>query len=494
VRRASIRTTIFALPAIAAASLALRAEAQTAVEWQGSAMAGLGVTSNVANTAVPARDAPKGTPAPEWDGFGSITPAIELVLETPRTTNTLTYAFNYRFYFVHHEANAISNSVAYTLGATVSRNVEFTFGLSGAQTQLSAFDVVGSGQTARPLATPTGNNYLLTGVVNESLSVATSELDNFSEGASFSATDNIPNGGSMSSTSTNTETQTYLASATLNYDHSFERDTLGATIGSDAGIFPVTATGGVLTPAHVDLVHRATLDWHHDFNEDWSSSISGGALVAYEAETLSPTWQPTGTATLNYENRRGSAALEYAHSAQPNVLLGEMTLADAVTLDGSIPLAATGLDITGSSEFLASRPLLAEGGFGQTTYSVLVDAALGYQKDPLPLRFELRYQLNRQFALSDPIPGQPAVPEIRRTNVELDVTYFFPHAPPPGRHGPSLVPLPSPSSNPGDISRRESTRGQLEDSDRKDAHDRREKGDNGEKGDKGGESGAGAGP
>jgi hypothetical protein len=484
-----MRIAALGLVAAASAIVAEPALAQVAVDWQGSASASVGVTSNVANTAVPAKDAPKGTPYPMWDGFGSITPAIELIVETPRTTNTFSYAFDYHFFFLHHEANAVSNTVGYTFAAALSPTVDFTLGLSGAQTQLSVFDVTGTADQARPLATPSGNNYLFTGVVNQAFTVAASDLDTFAEGAAFTANDNVPNGQTvMPGTTPTPSTQTYLGSSTLSYSHSFEYDTLGTTIGNEIGLFPETATGGVTTPAHADLVHRATIDWHRDWSPSWSTSISAGAMVAYVAAKPEPKAQPDVRASVDYETDLGSAGLEYSHSAQPNVLLGVMTLADSGLLHGEIPIKQTGFDLDGSAEFLASRPLLATGGYGQVNYNFLVDAALGYQRDPLPLRFELRYQLLRQFALTDPIAGQPAVPEIRHTNVLFTVTWFFPHAPPAGRHGPSLVPLPSPGSNPGDITHREATRGQMEDQDRQDAHDRREKSEK-KSGEGGGEGG-----
>ncbi len=172
------------------------------------------------------------------------------------------------------------------------------------------------------------------------------------------------------------------------------------------------------------------------------------------------------------------------------------------------------LDLSGTAGLLATQPLLsaaqsksAKGAsFGPVTYSALIDATLGYQRDPLPLRFELRYQLMRQFAGAKPPctatepapycegtpnPAIPAVPEIRRQNLEFVVTYFFPHAPAVGTNRPAVVPIPSPTSNPGLLTQLEPTRGQIDDQQQKNAHDKQQKSDKAS--DTGGPTGGGSG-
>ena len=491
------------------------AAAQVATDVQASASAGVGVTTNVANTPVPDRRAPKGSPAPEWDGFGDLLPAVQLVVETPRTTNTFVYALDYHYYFVHHEANAISNSLGYTLGAALSPTTDFALGVSASQTQLSVFNIVGSGQASQPLPTGTGNDYLFTGAANEALTVATSELDTFSEGGSFTATYNLPSGQVAAGTSPTLPTETYLASGTLVYGHSFRSDSLGAEIDTTAGVFPALIGGGAIIPPHTDIEHGATIGWHHAYSDAWSTTLAAGALVAYQAADLKPRFQPDGTASVDFAGDQGAADLTYTHAVTPNIILGEMVLTDSVALRGGIPLGWTGLDLSGTGAFVASRPLLSAAesaaangaSFGTTTYTALVDGTLGYQRDPLPLRFELRYQFQRQFSLTKPpcTPTEPPpycsgtpnpnilpVPEIRRQNLELVVTYFFPHTPPVGTSRPTLVPLPSPTSNPGTLSRGEPTRGQIEDSERQDAEDRKKRSD--KSGASGGDSPSGGSP
>lgn len=460
--------------------------AQVAFDWQGQVEAGIGVTTNVANTPVPAKDAPFGTPYPHWDGYGNVSPGIQLSFESQRTTHTLSYVFDYRYFFIHHEANAISNSFAYALGAVLSPTVDLAMGINLAQTQVSAFNVAGTAQNAQPLVTSGGNNYLFTGVANQALHVAVSANNTFAEGLAFTVHDTLPVSPGPGQPAP-PQFQTYVASGTLGIAHQFSRDSLGGELGTDALIFPEARSFAVTTPGHIDMVHRATLNWHHEFNPEWSSTLAAGVLVAYEANApATPAWNPAGEASLEYGTERGTAGITFSHAAQPNLITQQLALVDTLTARAGLPLSK-GWDISGAAAALASRALLLDrAGFGNVTYGVLVDAALGYAKDTLPLRFELRYQLSRQFPIGTPRPDLPAPLDIRRQNLIFAVTYFFPRTPAQGTHGPSLTPIPSPTSNPAIIGRREQTRGQMEDKDRSDAHDRRE-----ERGKNGGESGGG---
>jgi hypothetical protein len=447
------------------------ARADVAVEWQGSAAATIGVTTNVANTPVPADDAPDGTVVPEWDGYASLSPAIAFSFETPRTRQALSYALDYRLYFLHSEANALSNSLGYSFSGDVSEATVLTLGVALGETQASAFNLVGSAAASTPALTTSSDAYLLTGVLSQSLSSQVGVKDTFSEGLTFTLNDNLPI--ASDGTVTTEPSLTYLGSGTLSLSHELKWGSIGGSIGSDVGAFPKTGSGTQVIEAHTDVTHHASLDWRHVYSPDWSHLISAGALVAYETTDLSPVVHPAGSASVDYATEKGSAGLTYSHAAQPNIVLRQMTLADTVTLHGALPIGSTGLDVSGSTSFLSSRPLDADG-LGSVTYNASVDAALGYVKDKLPLRFELRYQLNYQFG------GDDSIPDIRRQNLQFTITAYFPHAPEVGP-APALVPLPSPSSNPGTLGKAAPTRGQVEDQDRDDAAERKKK-----DGDKGG--------
>lgn len=456
------------LSALASGLVAHAARADVAVEWQGSAAATVGATTNVANTPEVADGAPDTTPGPEWDGYASVSPGIQFQFETPRTRQSLSYVFDYRLYFVHMEANAISNGLAYALSGDVSPSTVLSLGLGASQTQASAFNIVGSGVTT-PTLTTSSDAYLITGYANQSLSSEVGPGTNFSEGLSFTLNDNIPidADGSVSSTGTSL---TYLGSATLSLHHELYRDTLGGSIGSDIGAFPKTVTTTSTIDAHTDVTHRAAFDWRHQWSQSWSHTLEVGAIAAYEIKGLTPVVQPAGSASVEYTTERGTAGLSYTHAMQPNIVLRQLTLADTITLRGAVPLGKSNFDLSGAGSFLSSRTLGSDG-LGPVTYNANIDAAIGWQKDPLPIRLELRYQFSEQFGLGS---DAEKIPEIRRQNLQFTFTAYFPHAPETGAV-PRLVPLPTPTSNPSVLGKQAPTRGQVEDGDREDAQERKEK-------------------
>lgn len=458
---------------IACVLVAKTASADVAVEWQGVAAATVGATTNVANT--PESD------DPQWDGYASITPGIQFQFETPRTRQSLSYVLDYRLYFVHTEASALSNGLGYAFSADVSPSTVLSLGLGASETQASTFNLVGAAGTTPALTTP-NDAYLITGYANQALTSEVGPGTNFAEGLSFTINDNIPIAadGSVASTS---PSLTYLGSATLSLHHELYRDTLGGSFGSDIAAFPETGTDTTTSPAHTDVSHRAAFDWRHQYSESWSHALEVGALAAYQTKTPVPVVQPAGSASLEYTTERGSAALGYAHAIQPNLILRQLTLADTITLRGGLPLGKSNFDLSGATAFLSSRSLTNEK-LSPVTYNFNADVALGWTKDPLPFRLELRYQFSEQFGLGS---DSDDIPEIRRQNLQFTFTAYFPHAPETGAV-PRLVPLPAPTSNPSELGRQAPTRGQVEDGDRQDAKDRKEKGgsDKGEGGDKGG--------
>ena len=273
------------------------------------------------------------------------------------------------------------------------------------------------------------------------------------------------------------QTQTYLASLTFNYDHQFENDTVGGTLGTDALYFPEQELiGGTREETHVDMIHRGAVRWHHAFNDYWSSDLAAGAMVGYLANDPSEiTAQPEGSAALSFVYGLFTFGALYAHAAQPNLILQQMVLTDTVALRTGAPFGRSGFDISVSTSGNATRGLLDAGTFSPVTYSVLADAALGYQPDPLPLRISLHYQFFRQFSFNDPPDGVAGVPDIRRQNLELTVTLYYPEAPGTGQPTGIVPVIPAPTSNPDILGQRTDTRGGAADNEREERDESREK-------------------
>lgn len=465
------RVALSGLFAASAISHATSATAQTAFDWQGSASATIGVTTNVANTPVPAEDAPAGTPAPQWDGYGALTPGLALSVETARTIQTLSYVFDYRYYFVQHEANAYANNLAYQINIAASDTTNLSFGLTGSQAEASLFNVGGTAAGAT-LLTPGQNNVFSLGF-NQAVTTDLTANDHFGQGLVVIASNNaIPEAD---------DTQTYVGSATLQLNHDFERDVLGGQLGTDVSVYSEQRALDQITPSHTDIIHRGLATWRHDFSPEWFSNLGGGLMVAYRVDDeFGLAVQPIGNAGLNYASDFGSAGLTLTHAAQPNLLTQQTNLQDTVALNGGIPVGK-GFDLSAVATGLAARELiLSGGGFGPVTYSLIGEAAVGYLLPTVPLRFELRYYIVRQFGFSEDADGNALIPDVRRQNAQFTITYFFPDAPLVGGLNPSFVAVPAPASNPDVLVRQQSTAGSMQDTEqserdeKKDDKERRE--------------------
>lgn len=454
---------------------ATNALAQTAVEWQSTLTVGVGVTDNIANTPPVEDGAPEGTVGPEADAFATLGPGIAFLFETPSITHELAYAFGLNLYFGHLEATAYSNSLTYGLRAPVGDATELMAGVAGSQSTLSVFNLAGPARSTPIDASGGGDTVLVTATASQGLSHELNPSWSLRQGLSATmARTLVPDADDLES---------YVLSGTLGIAHALSEGEIGAGISNDTMIIPRGGGIGAEVGTRIQNVHTAQLSWRYPWTDDWSTSLSGGALVAYTADDPGDVFaHPAGSASVDYLSDGGSAQLSYSHGTAPNLLLGLITLTDAVTLRGGVPIASTGFDLAGSVGYVATRPYLPDG-FGPPGHGVLGDAALGWIPEQAPLRLELRYQIVRQFA-PELEPGQSAaatgIPALERQTVLVTATFGYPHAPPAGGGGGgSLMTVSSPTSNP-DILRRnapmtERERDDIERREKEEADERRER-------------------
>jgi hypothetical protein len=437
-----VRAPVVALgSAIVACALAHEARADVAVDGQVTGSATVGVTDNVANTPTPAADAPAGTPTPEADGFGTVSPAAELQLETADATQTLGYVFSYTFYFAHPEANTVQNSLAYGLRAPVSDRTTFLMGLTASQTNVATFNLATASAVTPIGGNAGGNNLLFTLAASQGVESELSETVLFTETL----------GGQFSQTIVDEaeDQKTILGSLAFGLTKTFEQNTLGGTFGTDAQVIPgTTPETGEGTPTSAQIVHHVGGDWGHQFDPDWSTSLGAGVVVGYDAALGgTPVVHPTGHAAVTFHNERGDAALDYAHGAVPNVLLRQITLNDTVSLRGLLLLGASGFDVGASGAFTATRSFISDAGIGSPGYAVLADAAIGWVPGASIVRLEARYQFTRQFASPPDAAGFVALPELSRHAGLFTITFGWPGSPEAGGAAP-FVSLPPPTVSP----------------------------------------------
>lgn len=438
-----IGATVFSVAAWLA--WAGQASAQVAVDWQVSGSAGVGVTDNVANTPEPPDDAGDDVVRPQPDGFVNLSPALEVTFETAAATQSLGWAFSYIAYFLHPEANTISNGLAYGVRAPVGPGTELTFGLSGAQANLATFNLV-SPSSATPV-TPTegGDSQVFTVGVSQGLSAELSETLSFSEGIAASYGHTL--------VAEAEDPKTYIVSGTLGLTKQLERDALTWSVGSDAQISPEQAVGAITQAELAQVFHRVDFGWTRQWALDWSTTLGVGALVGYDAAAsdIDVTPHPSWRASVNYGNDIGTAALAYEHTVQPNLLLRQATANDAVTLTGAMPIPKSTFDIGATAGYQVSREFLPTTGFGPPlAQNVVADAAVGYVPKSWYVRLELRYQFARQFAgtVAEGAEGEAAFaqPDLERHAGLFTVEFGYPDSPTAGGASPFVV-VPPPTAN-----------------------------------------------
>ncbi len=417
------------------------AAAQVALDWDVSGAATIAFTDNVAATPEPGDDATSETPRPEADGYGTLSPAVRLQLETPSITHTLGYAFGYNFYFIHHDANTFSNSLSYGMRAVVGNRSELTLSLSGTQSTAQQLTLLGpAGQTqAQPNTGLDGSNILVGAGLGQGVTTELSPTWTFQQAFQ----------GSLAQTiiEEDFDQKTYIGSLGFNVAKAFVSDTLSIEQGNDVQYTPpVIVDDAIATERMAQLLHRARLVWTHDLSDEWATTLGAGIVFGYEATNPAPPVpQPSGNASIGWRGLSGSFAISAAHDAAPSILLRQVTLNDTLAINGQVPLPE-GFDISGSTSGGITRTLLEEGGLGPPGVSLLADAALGWIPASAPVRIEVRYQFTRQFSL-DPDEANPLFPTIQRHTGLLTTTFAFPGAPTAGGAAPFSA-LPPPTANP----------------------------------------------
>ncbi|MBL9026778.1 MAG: hypothetical protein JNL21_31560 [Myxococcales bacterium] len=434
-----IGATVFSVAA--GLAWAGEASAQVAVDWQVSGSAGIGVTDNVANTPEPPEDAGPDVVAPQPDGFVNLSPAIEVTFETAGATQSVGWAFSYLAYFLHPEANTISNGLAYGVRAPVGPGTELTFGLSGAQANLSTFNLVSSASTTPVTPTEGGDSQVFTIGVSQGLTAEVSETVMVSQGIAASYGHTLVADAE--------DAKTYIASGTIGVTKQLERDALTWSVGTDAQVTPEQVVGAVTQAELAQIFHRADFNWTRQWALDWSTTLGVGALVGYDAAApdIEVLPHPAWRGSLNYGNDVGTAALAYEHTVQPNLLLRQATANDAVTLTGAMPIPKSTFDIGATAGYQVSREFLPTTGFGPPlAQNVIADAAVGYVPKSWFVRLEVRYQYARQFAGSAEAEGAAVQPELERHAGIFTVEFGYPDSPTAGGASPFVV-VPAPTAN-----------------------------------------------
>lgn len=175
-----------------------------------------------------------------------------------------------------------------------------------------------------------------------------------------------------------------------------------------------------------ELDPRLRVQWRHDWNQRWSTSVEGGAvyLYPYARDPNQPTVEPRRGVfpviggSLGYTELWGRAELSLRHDVAPDRLIAQNTIGDSATLSLTMPLrwldrsqmreprvvARGALAITRTQlDVLDPTPTLAD----STFTAARIDIGLTYAPQPnysYGLRYELFYQTGTDAAVML-IPG-----------------------------------------------------------------------------------------
>jgi hypothetical protein len=361
-----------------------------------------------------------------------LSPSLIALLDTPRTENTLTYAFSLTapFYLqapATGPQNPIvpSNRFSYAGHYELSEITSMTFGVNFLESPINTL-VPSQAATATPVQTePAGVAQLITVSGNEGFSRQITERMAFTQAGAFSFGDPID--------PLVTRARTYSAQNSFGIGRTFAYDLLGVTLTNQLNYFTAAenTAGGLVTPATSTYINTLALNWTRPFSDRLTSALTAGVTQTLSPDALQPMQvQPTGSVTLNYTFNYATAALAYAHAAMPNLATATVDFNDAASLRFSVPIGVTGLIATGTFGFTHSVPIATSSipvaGIVNGPVNVYVgDATLDYHPERWPtLTVGLRGQLTRQAPLDDPTLATT----FTRYSLALNLTYSYPNA------------------------------------------------------------------
>jgi hypothetical protein len=436
-----------ALPCFALSALwAAPAAAQVAVEWQVSGSATVGVTNNVANSPEPPEDDPDAV-EPQSDGFGTLSPAFEVILETRDAVQSLGWVFGYTFYFVHPEANNFTNSLTYGLSAPVSDTTTITMSIFGAQANVATFNLASSAATTPVTGTEGGNDLIFTTGAALGFSSEVAETLVYSMAVAGQYAHTIVD---APETSPGEDLKTYVASGHMGLTKELVLDSVTTDVGTEVQITPETITETGTDPLRTEVVHRGTVVWMHEWELAWRTQLGGGASLAYDAsaDDIDVLPHPVGRAAILYASELAEASIAYDHEVQPNLLLRQLTVTDTISAQGFVPIPRSWFDVGGTVAYQASRSFLPDDGFGPPGgHTIILDAAVGFIPEKAFVRLEARYQYNRQFEGEPDETGNILLPDLQRHAAMLTATFGYPDPPVEGSAAP-FVSVPPAIVNP----------------------------------------------
>lgn len=356
----------------------------------------------------------------------SFSPSAVLLVDTPLTTNTLTYAFTLNLPFTK-DLQLTTGPLGYSNRFTYMGRYEFSeltnmsFTATINHSPLRALAVATDASETQLDAVPGGASYMLSASVQQSISHQLSPSLSLmqSNGLTFTAP-NDPLAG--------VQARTFAIANSVNLNQSLDTDTFGLALSVMTNYFTVSESPiGPPLPARTQLAGSLAATWSRPLTQTLTMTAQLGVtqVISPATETtagvqpFSTAVQPTGNVTLNYNLDLAVLTLNYAHQAAPNLITNTVNFTDTGTLRFNMPIGATGLTASGSGGFTHMTPI---GSGSSSTDTFLADASLMWHPEAVPtLSFTLREQFQRQSA-------GDASNAFTRFATSLSMTWSYPNA------------------------------------------------------------------
>jgi hypothetical protein len=401
--------------ALAGALLASMPARAQYVDWRASIGVSGSYNQSISDSPYPTAQTTYAGPA---IGFS---PTLVGVLDTPRTDNTLTYAFTLTAPLSEKLAAATmpltySNRVTYTGRFALSELTTMQLSAGLTQSPISGLSTASS-PTETPVETaPTAGLSMLQIIANEGISRQLPD--------SWTFTQALAGGFGYPIDPTTIRARTATIGNTFGILHSFDAVSLGLTLSNQLTYTsPSEGAKGLVTPETLEITNRLEGNWIQPLTPTLGLAITAGAtqVVSPRAQEKQMV-QPSGSATLNYGLDPISASLSYVHTAMPNLATGQTNFMDTGSLRFAVPFAArTGLGTQGSLGYTRSIPIGGDGTPQPATHVFIADTALSWAP-PFTnvLSASLRGQLQRQLPTTDLTTG------FLRYSITLTLTYSYP--------------------------------------------------------------------
>ncbi len=364
---------------------------------------------------------------PVADGFVMARAGASLLLTTQKSVNTIAYTFGGTTYLGGSQPRSLSNGLSWTAAVTPTGATNLTVGANITHARLSTIDAFSGGRAGEVMmlgTRPAGALYFLSAGALESFSWTPSPSWHLTQGLTFYAFRPLD---PRSATP-----QSLGFDNTLGLARVWARDELGLSLRlGQTYSREVRVDDVVLARSHRSDIADALATWRHEYTQNWSTELAGGAFAVHVPDLALTIVEPSGHATVTYNSPGHGAALHGAHTATPNIFIGDTVLRDQVELSGFTCLDRfEQLRLRLLVGYEHDRAVQARGSTSGAADVLHLRTGLSYATNG-PLTFSLDYTFLDQRG-GDFMPGMP-VPfqTFRRNMVMASVEARFPYQEPP---------------------------------------------------------------